>query len=164
MEGEMSSAANPVPELKEAKKFEWQKGGKQKFVLPSSYTKVDKAGAEEDVVLWRGASWLGLEGMATAGSLGGEKADATVGAPTAEEAKAQVGKGGDSRLPELTSKTTVAESFSTGGALVVVMVKKKYLAEGSGVEEGWVAYRNAPFTMMMWTPGKAGKRLNLDAT
>lgn len=165
MEADMSSApTNPIPELKFAKDLQWTKESKQKFMRPTAFEKVDKAGADEIVILWRGSSWLALEGMASGGSLGGEKADENANAPTPEEASKQVGKGGDSRLPEFTCKTTVAESFSQGGALVLVAVKKKYLANGSGVEEGWVAKKNAPFAAMMWTPGKPGKRLSVDAT
>ena len=111
-----------------------------------------------EVTLWRGTSGEAAVAMRTYGSAGRAAADPQTEPPLREQARQQVGKGG--RLPEFTTNTGIAEGFSLGHWLVIVKINTRYLAKGSGSEDGWIAQPSAPakiVTMVDRTGGKPEK-------
>ncbi|MFF0113760.1 eCIS core domain-containing protein [Streptomyces prasinus] len=116
---------------------------------PTAYSTVLSLVAEgsaQEVVLWRGTTLSRALAMESNGSAGGAASNAGVAAPERTASRRQVGHGG--RLPEFTAREGVAESFSTGGALVVVRIAAKYLTPGSSTEEGFVADPTAPLEVL----------------
>lgn len=47
---------------------------------------------------------------------------------------------------EYTTDQNIAKNFGTrvGSEIVYIKIQKKYLIKGSGVEAGWISYKNAP--------------------
>ena len=146
-----------------AKALEWTK---LHLPPPTNVATVQNAGPDTIVILWRGISFRRLAKMITEGSLSGNvPANADALPPGESDAKSQVGtfQLNQVKLPEFTTKQTVAVGFGRGGAVVVIAVKRKYLTKGSGSEGGWVGSNDTPFEHLLWKPGEPGKRLNLNA-
>lgn len=99
-----------------------------------------------DVVLCRGTRGTGLQNIIQQGSAGGAPVDVNAGAPTETERKEQISKG--ARLPEYAALEPTRMSWSWRHHLVVVKINTRYLARGSSVESGWVAYPSAPVTVL----------------
>jgi hypothetical protein len=101
--------------------------------------------AEQDVVLWRGASPSMAQAIISNQSAGGATANADTTAVGEDTRKAQIGFGG--MAPEFTSNPEL-QGFSRDNWLVVVRINTKFLAQGSGSEDGWIAPHDAPLEVL----------------
>lgn len=105
---------------------------------------------DTEVYLARGCSQMQLR------SLQGNIGDPNSTAPTEKEAKAQVGEDPCfGLLIEFTTDPSVAMRFGTGGYVVVVKIKRKYLVRGSVSECGWIARSSAPLEILASKPGRS---------
>ncbi len=106
----------------------------------TSEDNVASADADSDVILARGLSTMQMRALAQ------RQTDEATAAPTEDEAIAQVGE-----MPcfgtmiEFTTNQTVANQFGTGGYVITVRIKRKYLTKGSVSEAGWICRATAPF-------------------
>jgi hypothetical protein len=100
---------------------------------------------EAKLILWRGTTGARVSDMKTYGCASGTIKDTTVGKPSQEQCKNQIAKGGV--IPEFTTSAELS-GFSFLHWVVVVEIAAKYLAKGSGSENGWVCLPKAPLVVM----------------
>ena len=122
------------------------------FEGPTDPVSIRAAGPEQIVVLWRGTDERDALRIADFGTAGGVALTVPCAAPTWDQVRMQVGgnqPGGWTKLPEFTASWRVAQQFARG-AVVCIWIKKKYLAEGSESESGWIALPGAPVEESRW--------------
>ncbi|MCA9619089.1 MAG: DUF4765 family protein [Myxococcales bacterium] len=111
---------------------------------------VETAGPEEVVHLARGCNAYQL------GVARGHASDAHTTAPSEEEARAQVGEMPCfGKLIEFTTDEDVARRFGTGGYVIGIAIKRKYLTKGSVSEAGWICRDSAPFDIESEEKGRS---------
>lgn len=121
---------------------------KTRLSRPESESVVEAAvteGRAIDVILWRGTSGVCVRDMEVHKCASGTVCSPDVGRPTDAQAREQVGKGG--KLPEFTTSNGLS-GYSFLHWLVVVRINTKYLARGSGSENGWVCLPEAPIDVL----------------
>lgn len=103
------------------------------------------------IYLARGCSYRQLQALRR------RTIDDTCGAPSDDQAIAQVAEQVTPDLVEFTANLSVAQRFGRKGWIIVVRINRKYLTRGSVSEQGWVAFTNAPFEIIEAERGAENK-------
>ncbi|MEV6718018.1 DUF4765 family protein [Lentzea sp. NPDC051208] len=165
-----ATARSTRPSLGGAARLEMLRGGAEDRAVAVGVSPADVAGylgghslspegrvkmakPDDDVVLARGVNERQLQHCLTHSS-----SPDTV-APTEREARAQVGEYVFGDLVEFTTNPAVAVRFSTRSAsekkyVIVVRIKRKYLAKGSVSEGGWICRNDAPYEVLSSVLGR----------
>lgn len=103
-------------------------------------------------ILWRGCRPDQLAKNLVYGSAGGEPANKDAPKPSEKQAQLQVSE--LISLPEFTSNPGISRSFGTNNFMVAFKINNKYLAQGSGTEQGLVCANNAPVEVIGIVSGR----------
>ncbi len=156
LNGMMMGAKTPVMQQKLIKVVTGM-GPREMNILAATFTNRLPAPvsneSEDTVIVWRGLNASQLQNIIKHNSAGGLPADPDAAKPTEGQARAQVGEAAS--FPEFTLDPGIAEQFGTSNFVAVLEINKKYLTEGSGVEAGLIARKDAPVTLLAWKFGRS---------